>query len=472
MKHRISILLCAVLALLCLASASADSPYYITVDLANQIVTVYKNGSDQEHIVRQMICSAGSKETPTMLGTYTMVEKQDSNERKEWYRIGSGYVKWATRIKWGTMFHSIPYNSKRSSYNSQMAAKMGEPYSNGCIRLWTEDAWWIATHVPPGTKVRIYDDADRDEALRDLLLHVTFSIDDGSYEQFLRGMYTLRLWSWGDRVKSLQGRLNMLGYACGEPDGEFGRDTEDAVKAFQAQNGLEQDGTVPEAVWNALFNVNAVPAPVTDGTYGLHVYALQQDLQALGSYSGPLNATYDAGTAAALRDYVSRYMPGTESLPSPRLLNEIHVRAALADADAKAPAAEAPTMAVTALATELLEQPDAMSVMLSSLSRGTAVQVLEDLGQYLRVRAGGRMGYLDAGAVELQATAPTQVAVSQETAQLYHIEGGSVTAAGEAHMGDTFRLIDTGEQFYIIDADGQSLWISKGDAEPVIEEEA
>ena len=66
--------LCAVL-LLVMAAAALPVPgdtalaaarYYITVDLTNQIVTVYDNGNTTESgIARQMICSSGKAATPT-----------------------------------------------------------------------------------------------------------------------------------------------------------------------------------------------------------------------------------------------------------------------------------------------------------------------------------------------------------------------------------------------------------------------
>jgi peptidoglycan hydrolase-like protein with peptidoglycan-binding domain len=46
----------------------------------------------------------------------------------------------------------------------------------------------------------------------------------------------------GADVRRLQGALNVLGFACGEPDGIFGTYTERAVREFQANAGLPADG--------------------------------------------------------------------------------------------------------------------------------------------------------------------------------------------------------------------------------------
>lgn len=46
----------------------------------------------------------------------------------------------------------------------------------------------------------------------------------------------------GADVRRLQGALNVLGFACGAPDGIFGAFTERAVREFQANVGLPVDG--------------------------------------------------------------------------------------------------------------------------------------------------------------------------------------------------------------------------------------
>lgn len=43
-------------------------------------------------------------------------------------------------------------------------------------------------------------------------------------------------------VKNLQSELNSYGYQCGTPDGIFGRNTEEALKAFQQAMNIPADG--------------------------------------------------------------------------------------------------------------------------------------------------------------------------------------------------------------------------------------
>jgi len=56
----------------------------------------------------------------------------------------------------------------------------------------------------------------------------------------------------GSKVKTLQLRLEIQGYAPGPIDGVFGSKTAAAVKQFQKAQGLATTGTVDEATWEAL----------------------------------------------------------------------------------------------------------------------------------------------------------------------------------------------------------------------------
>ncbi|MFM7424648.1 MAG: peptidoglycan-binding domain-containing protein [Elainella sp.] len=62
----------------------------------------------------------------------------------------------------------------------------------------------------------------------------------------------LRVGSTGDAVTRLQERLQALGVFSGAIDGAFGAETEAAVLEAQRQFGLEPDGVVGPATWEAL----------------------------------------------------------------------------------------------------------------------------------------------------------------------------------------------------------------------------
>jgi peptidoglycan hydrolase-like protein with peptidoglycan-binding domain len=67
------------------------------------------------------------------------------------------------------------------------------------------------------------------------LVDATFTLGD-------RLLYLRRPYFHGADVRTLQGALNVLGFACGEHDGIFGAFTERAVRDFQANIGLPADG--------------------------------------------------------------------------------------------------------------------------------------------------------------------------------------------------------------------------------------
>ncbi len=74
------------------------------------------------------------------------------------------------------------------------------------------------------------------------LVDATFALGD-------RLLYLRFPYLHGVDVQVLQGALNVLGFACGNPDGIFGAFTERAVREFQMNTGSPADGIVgPDTV--------------------------------------------------------------------------------------------------------------------------------------------------------------------------------------------------------------------------------
>ena len=158
--------------------AGASAAYYITVDLTNQIVTVYDNGNVSDSgIVRQMICSTGKSATPTPTGTFTLPAKSSRSERSEWYYFPAYncYAKWATRIYKGILFLSVLFTASKKGPTSASVKALGSKASHGCVRLRVEDAKWIAQNCPKGTKCKVYNSGKVNSALRKKLLNKAFS---------------------------------------------------------------------------------------------------------------------------------------------------------------------------------------------------------------------------------------------------------------------------------------------------------
>ena len=66
-----------------------------------------------------------------------------------------------------------------------------------------------------------------------------------------------------DRVTAVQTRLQELGYYSGAIDGQFGNGTEEAVRLFQRQNGLDVDGVIGSQTLAAVMDESAAKITVT-----------------------------------------------------------------------------------------------------------------------------------------------------------------------------------------------------------------
>lgn len=79
--------------------------------------------------------------------------------------------------------------------------------------------------------------------------------------------------SSGDEVKALQSRLQQLGFYSGVLDGDYGKGTRAAVKLFQAQHGLDDDGIAGQKTLEMLYSNDAQPMLVTPTPAAVQVLA-------------------------------------------------------------------------------------------------------------------------------------------------------------------------------------------------------
>ncbi len=107
------------------------------------------------------------------------------------------------------------------------------------------------------------------------------------------------------------------------PDGVYGKDTAEAVKAFQREYGLPETGNTDPATWRKIVNVyrayiHAAPAPfhvfpsagyvVKNGDHGELIYVIQAMLNDIGSSYDNFPETkvcgdYDVPTAEAVKQF-------------------------------------------------------------------------------------------------------------------------------------------------------------------------
>ena len=134
-----------------------DIPYYIRVNRQANCVTVYTKDAEGNYSVpvKSMICSVGlTGETP--LGVYSIYA------RYQWRPLfGGSYGQYTLRFKGHFLFHSVPYSQQsKDSLLDGAFNKLGEPASQGCVRLMAIDAKWLYDNCINGTKVEIYDSPD------------------------------------------------------------------------------------------------------------------------------------------------------------------------------------------------------------------------------------------------------------------------------------------------------------------------
>lgn len=127
---------------------------------------------------------------------------------------------------------------------------------------------------------------------------------------------TLKQGSNGEAVKKLQKRLIELGYLSGSADGDYGRATTDAVKAFQKQAGLSADGIAGASTQKAVYSSDAkskkteadeiedqldsIKSTLAMGSSGSEVTSLQKRLISLNYMSGSADGSFGAKTRDAV----------------------------------------------------------------------------------------------------------------------------------------------------------------------------
>ena len=113
---------------------------------------------------------------------------------------------------------------------------------------------------------------------------------------------TIRQGSNGNFVKILQYLLNEYGFNL-EVDGAFGGNTLRAVRTFQANNNLTQDGIVGRNTWNALLNLNPQQVVLRRGSRNSGVLFLQKYLLSFLYPITSLDGIFGRETENAVRDF-------------------------------------------------------------------------------------------------------------------------------------------------------------------------
>ncbi len=264
-------------------------PFAITVDVANQVTTVY--GRDEEGnytvVVKQMLCSTGTKNNPSDVGDWVL-----NGRHATWCTFpkwANSYARYWTRINSSIAFHSVLYTAvSYSALDVSSYKKLGKRASHGCVRLTVADAKWIYDNIGAGTVVSIVEGMKADPELRDSLklppLNTKTMLPQETPIPTAEPVYnssvkpadlerTLKKNNEGEAVFWAQNRLKELGYYTGKCSGKIMNGTVEALKAFQRAAGLRVNGTLDQSTLDALYaaekpepeatpNPTAVPAEV------------------------------------------------------------------------------------------------------------------------------------------------------------------------------------------------------------------
>lgn len=253
-------------------------PYRIGVDVTNQVITIYGLDEQGEHtqIVRRMICSTGTKYTPSPLGSFTL---NGRTARWCYFDRWGTHAQYWTRITSSIAFHSVIYSEPdEMSLATSSYRKLGERASHGCIRLLVSEAKWIYQNCGVGTVVDIYEGASDPELTmslkppeldrRVMLPRPTPQpTPPPEYRADALPPTPFTTLEWGtesEAVYWLQCKLAEMGYYTGTITGGYYGGTVEAVKAFQQDAGLSVDGQAGPITQTALYaDLLATPAPTS-----------------------------------------------------------------------------------------------------------------------------------------------------------------------------------------------------------------
>ena len=257
-------------------------PYAITVDVNNQVTTVYGLDANGNYTVpvRQMICSTGMKATPSDVGEWVL-----NGRRARWCYFSKyySYAQYWTRINAYIAFHSVIYNQvSYDALSTKSYNLLGSRASHGCIRLLVNDAKWVYDNVGEGVKVTITEDLPDDPELRAALKPAPLGkksktpvetpvptatpaySSTGTPPQPFR---SLKHGKEGEDVFWLQMKLKELGYYAGAVTGQYLTGTQKAVKAYQKANGIYPSGIADEKTLLSIYaQVLATPSPAPSAT--------------------------------------------------------------------------------------------------------------------------------------------------------------------------------------------------------------
>ena len=259
-----------------------ESGYTVTVALKDKTNTAWKDNTTADKTFTFKIMKA----TPTGEPAYTKITT--SGKTLEDANLTKGTITPDGTIKWNDAKTTVVEANKSYGWTFTPTDTANYKTLTGSIELW----------------------------------HKSTSSGGYYYAPTVPDMPMLYRGCTGDAVKTLQDKLNALGYNSGNVDGIFGAKTYAAVTAFQKANSLGVDGIVGK-----LYGVSpAMPVETTTvvgrpmvsyGSRGDAVRKLQELLNALGYDCGSVDGIFGSKTKAAVLAFQKANGLGVDGIVGP-----------------------------------------------------------------------------------------------------------------------------------------------------------
>lgn len=267
-----------------------EAGYIVTVTLTDTTNTTWSDGSVGQKIFMFKIMRA----TPTGEPAYTKITT--SGKTLEDANLTKGTITLDGTIKWNDAKTTVVEANKSYGWTFTPTDSTNYKPINGSIKLWSKSTSSGGYYYAPTAAV-------------------------------VPDMPMLYRGCTGDAVKTLQDKLNALGYNSGNVDGIFGAKTYAAVTAFQKANSLGVDGIVGKLTWGKLYGVSpAMPVETTTvvgrpmvsyGSRGDAVRKLQELLNALGYDCGSVDGIFGSKTKAAVLAFQKANGLGVDGIVGP-----------------------------------------------------------------------------------------------------------------------------------------------------------
>ncbi len=130
----------------------SPTEYLIWINLSHQRVNIFQGKAGDWSLIRSCLMGSGRSGHSTPVGFYSITGRSARGWITSTYNVHP--VTNFTNARYTQMaFHSRKYNP---AMTKMIDPRIGFPISDGCIRMYDEDAWWIFEHIPHHTAVVVF----------------------------------------------------------------------------------------------------------------------------------------------------------------------------------------------------------------------------------------------------------------------------------------------------------------------------